>query len=170
MDQAPAFLERAIEGWTPSLGVFHMPACGQTFVCRNGRSFRNGRRMRLGPRRSPIPAESYLGVSSDAHRWRLAGYPGKVRALGASGMHVAFVAAGFLHAALLTRYFTYDIAGAALVLWGAGGGLYALDGTAVTPRTLVERVVKQPARHAPSIIACHPANLADMLACRLRPN
>src|SRR5262245_41720816 len=163
-----AILERAEEEWMPALGVFHMPACGHTFVSRDRRSFWNGRRMRLGRRRSPIPAASYLGVSSDAHRWRLSGYPGKVRALGASGMHVAFVAAGLLHAALLTRYYTYDIAGAALVLWGAGGGLYGLDRRPVTPALLVERAMEKPARHASPVIACHPANLDDLMACRFR--
>ena len=97
-----AVLECVAGTWTPAAGIFHMPACGHTFVSRGRRSFWNGRSLRLRKRRSPIPATSYLGVSSDAHRWHLAGYPGKVRAFGASGLHVAFVAAGLLHAALLT--------------------------------------------------------------------
>jgi fructose-1,6-bisphosphatase/inositol monophosphatase family enzyme len=162
-----AVLERVEGTWTPAAGIFHMPACGHTFVSRGRRSFWNGRPLRLRKRRSPIPATSYLGVSSDAHRWHLAGYPGKVRGFGASGLHVAFVAAGLLHAALLTSYYTYDIAGAALVLWGAGGKLYDLDRKPLTPSALVERAVAKPASHASPLIACHPANLDDLIGCRL---
>jgi len=164
-----AVVERVEGAWRPAAGIFHMPACGHTFVSRGRRSFWNGRPLRLRKRRSPVPATSYLGVSSDAHRWRLGGYPGKVRALGASGIHVAFVAAGLLHAALLTRYYTYDIAGAALVLWGAGGGLYGLDGKPMTPAGLIARVIDNPAAHAAPVIACHPGNLADLMAIRARP-
>jgi myo-inositol-1(or 4)-monophosphatase len=164
-----ALLRREQDRWLAAAGVFHMPTCGHTFVCRGRQSFWNGRRLRLRRRRSPIPAHRYLGVSSDANHWRLGRYPGKVRAFGASGMHVAFVAAGLLHAALVTRYFTYDIAGAALVLWGAGGGLYDLDGTPLTPSRLVARALAEPAARASPIIACHPGNLDDLLAIRARP-
>jgi myo-inositol-1(or 4)-monophosphatase len=61
-----AVLERAGDVWTPAVGVFHMPACGHTFVGRAGKSFWNGKPLRMAKPRSPIPEECYLGVSSDA--------------------------------------------------------------------------------------------------------
>ena len=125
-----ALLRRERDGWRAAAGVFRMPACGRSFVSRGRHAFWNGRRLRLRRRRSPIPATSYLGVSSNTHAWRLSRYPGKVRAFGASGMHVAFVAAGLLHGALLTRYYTYDIAGAALRCCGEQAG----DSTGSTAR------------------------------------
>ena len=54
------------------------------------------------------------------------------------------------------------------MLWGAGGGLYSLDRTALTPTGLVECVLDEPASHASPLIACHPANLDDLIGCRFR--
>jgi myo-inositol-1(or 4)-monophosphatase len=160
--------ERRRTEWIPALGIFHMPAAGHTFVATRRSATWNGRRVRAPQTPSPIPPESYLGVSSDAHRWRLEGYPGKVRAFGASGLHLLMVATGMLQATLLTRYYMHDIAASAVVLWSAGGVLFTPTGRAFTPTAFVDHVLRQPLDRPPAIIAAHPSGTRDLVACRFR--
>ncbi|MGE0684146.1 MAG: inositol monophosphatase, partial [Candidatus Binatia bacterium] len=112
------------ESWTPWLGLFSLPAANQLFVGEYDQGAQwNDQPLTTSVSTIPIPQTACLGVSSDAHQWDLRGYPGKVRAFGVSGYQVALVATDALQAALLTRFHFYDIAGAAIVLWTAGGEL-----------------------------------------------
>jgi fructose-1,6-bisphosphatase/inositol monophosphatase family enzyme len=164
-----AVFERTAGGWRPRFGAFYMPHAGHLFLSRNGRAWWNGRRLRVPRVASAIPSTSYLGVSSDAHRWNLEGYPGKVRAFGASGLQVVMVATGMLQASLLSRFYYHDIAGAALVLRAAGGELYSLSGEALTTTALVEAILRDPGSRPPPLVACHPTGLGALLAARCRP-
>jgi myo-inositol-1(or 4)-monophosphatase len=164
-----AILEYRAGMWTPWLGILHMPAGGDTFVGRAGSAAWNDRRLRIPKPPSPLTAELCLGVSSDAHGWNLAAYPGKIRAFGASGLHLALVATGMLQATLLTRFYWHDVAAAAIVLWGAGGALYRTDGSLLTPGALVEQVTSRPLERPKAILASHPDSISDLVACKFRP-
>lgn len=136
----------------PWVGIFSMPAAKHFFIGE----FSQGAQLNDSPLIIPKPTIpisklAYLGISSDAHRWSLKQFPGKVRAFGASGCHVAFVASGILQAALLTRFSFYDIAGTAIVLWASGGGLFYLSGEPVTPEEILK--VQKP---KDAVLACHP--------------
>lgn len=136
----------------PWVGVFNMPSANQFFLGEVGKGAQlNGRPLKLSAPTIPIPDISYLGISSDAHHWNLHQYPGKIRGFGASGCHVAYVASEVLQASLLTRFSFYDIAGTAIILWEAGGGLFYLSGQPVTPE---EIMTAQKPRDA--VLACHP--------------
>ncbi len=136
----------------PWLGIFSMPAANHLFLGEFGKGSQwNGKAITVPPSEIPIPPTSYLGVSSDAHRWNLGQYPGKIRAFGVSGFHVISVASGALQAAMLTRFHFYDIAAAAIILWSAGGNLYYLSGKPVSADDIVK--LQKP---ADAVLACHP--------------
>ncbi|PYP87128.1 MAG: hypothetical protein DMF61_10805 [Blastocatellia bacterium AA13] len=141
----------------PRLGLFSMPAANHFFVGEFGLGANlDGEPLTMQAETGPIPPTSYLGVSSDAHHWNIAAYPGKIRAFGASGTHVALVAANVLQAALLTRFSFYDIAAAAIVLWSAGGALYYLSGEPVLPEEII--AVRKPKG---PVLACHPDSFEE---------
>ena len=139
----------------PWLGIFSMPAANHFFTGEIGKgALWNGESITTPA--TPITKSSYLGVSSDAHRWNLKGYPGKIRALGVSGYHVILVASGGLQATLLTRFHFYDIAAAAIILWAAGGNLYYLSGQPVSPTDIIN--LQEPAE---AVLACHPDDFEE---------
>ena len=151
----------------PWLGVFSMPAAGQLFraeinktaageIRREAERIFNAVPKRVEPLlvdRPAIPtaATAYLGVSSDVHRWGLSRYPGKIRALGASGYHVVLTAAGVLQASFLTRFNFYDVAAGAIILWSAGGGFFYLSGEPVSVEDII--TLQKP---KDAVLACHP--------------
>ena len=136
----------------PWLGIFSMPAANHLFLGEFGKKAQwNGEMLKLPVPEIPIPTTSYLAVSSDAHRWNLGRYPGKIRAFGVSGFHVISVASGALQAALLSRFYFYDIAAAAIILWVAGGSLFYLSGQQVTPEDILQMQTPVDA-----VLACHP--------------
>jgi len=141
----------------PWLGVFSMPAANHFFLGEFGKGAQlDGQAITVPAATIPISNLAYLGVSSDAHRWNLQQYPGKIRALGASGPHVALVASGVLQAALLTRFSFYDIAGTAIILWAAGGGLYYLSGQPVSPDDIIKSQ-----KPTDAVLACHPDSFEE---------
>jgi myo-inositol-1(or 4)-monophosphatase len=150
----------------PWLGLFHMPATNHFFLGEFGSGAQwNGEAMTIPAPAIPIPTTSYLGVSSDAHRWNLREYPGKIRAFGASGFHLVSVATGALQAALLTRFHFYDIAAAAIILWSAGGELYYLSGERVSPTDMI-RLQNPP----DAVLACHPSCFEETRSYIQRPS
>lgn len=136
----------------PWLGLFSMPAANHLFLGEIGKGAQwNGEVITLSAADIPIPQTSYLAVSSDAHRWNLGQYPGKIRAYGVSGFHVISVATGALQAAMLTRFYFYDIAAGAIILWAAGGKLFYLSGQSVTAEDIIN--MQKP---TDAVLACHP--------------
>lgn len=136
----------------PWVGVFSMPAANHLFVGEFGTGAElDGKPLKIPKPTIPTSKLNYLGLSSDAHHWDLRQYPGKVRAFGATGCHVAFVASGALQAALLTRFSFYDIAATAIILWAAGGRLFYLSGQQVAPEEIIK--VQKPRE---AVLACHP--------------
>lgn len=161
---------RKRDSWDPWLGVFSMPAANHFFFSEFGKGAQwNSQPITVSAPQIPIAHTSYLGVSSDAHRWNLQGYLGKIRAFGASGYHVTLVAAGVLQATLLTRFHFYDVAAATVILWAAGGELYDLSGRAVSPDDLVTKVKANPKDSEEPMLACHPSSIAEMLKLNFHP-
>jgi 3'(2'), 5'-bisphosphate nucleotidase len=161
----------SLDSWEPWLGVFSMPAANHLFsIGEFGKGAQwNGQTITLPAVTGPIPKTAYLGVSSDAHRWDLRGYPGKIRAFGVSGYQVALVATDALQATLLSRFHFYDIAGATLVLWAAGGELYRLSGERVSPTEMVKKLKENWEELEQPVLACHPGCIGEMLKANLHP-
>ena len=147
-----------------------MPEAQHLFVSEQGtRGQWNTKPLVIPAAPHAIKKSDYLGVSSDAQRWNLSQYPGKIRSLGVSGYEVILVATGALQATFLTRFHFYDIAAAAMVLWAAGGGLYRLSGEPVTPTEMVRKTREHPDAPEEPILACHPAHLEELLRMNFRP-
>jgi myo-inositol-1(or 4)-monophosphatase len=146
----------------PWFGSFRMPAANHFFMADADNGARWNGEPLITPS-TPITKSSYLGVSSDAHRWHLKQYPGKIRAFGVSGYHLLLVASGALQATLLTRFQFYDIAAGAIVLWAAGGELYYLSGAPISPSDIINL---QPPTEA--VLACHPEHFEETAAYILK--
>jgi len=156
--------------WEPWLGVFSMPAANQRFWGEWGKeAYWNEQRLVLPAPVGPIPETACLGVSSNAHIWDLRGYPGKTRSFGVSGYQIALVATEALLATLLTRFHFYDIAGAAIILWAAGGELYRLSGERVSSNEMVETLRKDWHSWEMPVLACHPDSLGALMKANFRP-
>jgi len=143
----------------PFFGIFDMPASGHCYAASvQAGATHNGKQLVLKP--AALTELSAIGVSSDVHHWDLQRFPGKLRAYGVSGYDVCRVAGGTLIAALLTRFYFYDIAAGYIVLKLAGGELFHLSGEPVPMRTLLD--MSKP--KAP-VIACHADVFPAVRAC-----
>jgi len=120
---------RAVAGW------FHMPVTGEVFEADP----EGGMQMAPDPAAPLAPAglrppqafhrESSIFVDSGFHK-RLAldpAFPGKVRSVGTTVGHVAYVAAGCADAAVLHDVHVWDFASALAMLTAAGGVMRYMD-------------------------------------------
>lgn len=141
---------------------FHMPAIDQIFFAESGRGATlNGRKLRITCR--PISDTSYMGISSDGHKWDLSTFPGKVRAFGSTGFHVASVVTGFLDSALLTHFHNYDLSALALIAKESGAELvYYPSGQPVKFSDLLR------VRDSSPILICHPDQVDSFLRMSLQ--
>lgn len=139
---------------------FLMPETQKMFYAERGSGATlNGEKLLL--KYEPINENSYLAVSSDASRWNLASYPGKIRAFGSSGFHLVSAATNIVQAAFLTRFKFHDILSPGLIHEEAGGGLaYYPSGRPVKLSGLLGPNSKNGEQY---IIASHPRNIARML-------
>jgi myo-inositol-1(or 4)-monophosphatase len=85
-----------------------------------------------------IDDESFLSVTSEAHRGYRINFLGKTRALGSTAANLCYVARGTAVAALLGRPSLWDIAGALPILRAAGGDLRYLSGQPLNFATLAD--------------------------------
>ncbi len=157
---------RAVAGW------FHMPVTGEVFEADAG----GGMRMAPDPP-SPLEAtalrpaepfhrESSIFVDSGFHKRFLldASFPGKVRSVGTTVGHLAYVAAGHADAVVLSNVHVWDIASGMAMVAAAGGVTRYFDGTDVDIMAYMagEDVVRPMiAGHAETV-----ARLAPMVASR----
>jgi len=111
-------------------GCFYMPQVEAFFEAAPGLGMRmDGRPAGLKPPR-PLERETALFVDSGLHR-RLTldpTFPGKVRSLGSTVAHLAYVAAGCADAAVMHDVHVWDLAAGVAMLRHAGGVLRYLDG------------------------------------------
>jgi myo-inositol-1(or 4)-monophosphatase len=166
IDGTAAFLSRlptwavalglVVEG-QPVLGALALPAMGESYYAARGlgawmESERWGKE-RLAASSEPLHPESVLYVPSASRRWRL-DFPGKVRSLGCTVLHLALVARGDAAGALV-RGHPWDLVPAAPLLTEAGAELVRLDGG---PVDLVAR-----RGLLPPMLAATPAMAARLL-------
>ena len=135
-----ASYKAGLPGWGVSVGLvedgqsaagwFHMPLTGDLFEAGAGFGMvLNGQPARV-TRPEAFHRETAIFIDSGFHkRFLLAPtFPGKVRSLGTTAGHLAYVAAGCADAAILHDVHVWDFAAAAAMLRHAGGVLRYLDG------------------------------------------
>jgi myo-inositol-1(or 4)-monophosphatase len=128
-----------VDGGQPVAGFFHMPlAQDLIYTTPDGKVFRNDRERSL---RDPAPfhRETSLFIASRLHRYYKVApsYPGKLRNLGSSMAHLAYVATGSADCALVERVYIWDIAAGMAMLRMGGGVLHYIDGTPVKLDALI---------------------------------
>lgn len=156
-----------VDGNRPVAGFFNMPlAQDLIYTTPDGKVFRNDRERSL---REPGPfhRETSLFIASRLHRYYHVspGYPGKLRNLGSSMAHLAYVATGSADCALVERVYVWDIAAGMAMLRLEGGVLHYVDGSPVQLAALIDGE----AAHLP-MLGGHPevvAAFAEII--RFRP-
>jgi len=162
-----------VAGGRATAGWFHMPVTGEVFEAGQGIGMRMAPdpatplrpRGLLAPR--PLGRDTSIFVDSRFHqRFALdSAFPGKVRSLGTTVGHLAYVAAGRADAALLHDVHAWDFAAGLAMLHATGGVLRHLDdGTDVD---LADYLAGEDALRP--MIGGHPetvARLAKLIATR----
>lgn len=122
-----------VEEAQPLAGYFYAPATRDLFqTTPEGHVLRNGKRVRMRET-AQLHRESSLFIASRLHRYYTvdAAYPGKLRNLGSTLAHLAYVAGGNADAALVERVYVWDIAAGMAMLALNGGTLRYIDGSDV---------------------------------------
>jgi myo-inositol-1(or 4)-monophosphatase len=104
-----------------------MPLLDEFYLSRGRGAFFNGRPIQVDDS-GYADDESFLCITSKAHRKYRIDFIGKTRTLGSTAAHICYVARGTAVAALLGRPSLWDIAGALPILRAAGGDLCYLSG------------------------------------------
>lgn len=114
----------------PVLGIIHLPVTGELYsATRSGPAMLNDREIRV--REQELDNESLLLTYSRFHSDFITHLTGKVRSLGSTAAHMAFVARGAASAAIMGNVHIWDIAAGQVVLEAAGGGIRDLHGNKV---------------------------------------
>jgi fructose-1,6-bisphosphatase/inositol monophosphatase family enzyme len=146
-----------VEDGEPAAGFFYAPAVDDLIVTTDGgQVVRNGQPAAI---REPAPLhrESSLFIASRLHRHYTVSrdYHGKLRNLGSSAAHLAYVATGSADCALIERVYAWDVASGYAQLRHNGGELRYLDGSPVHLTDLLDgSQMRQP------MLGGHPATVA----------
>ena len=117
-----------LENFWPILGVFYMPATGDLFHAQAGRkAFWRDKEIRVSAQEE-INDESVLLTFSRFHQHFESTFPGKIRNLGCTAVHLCYVAAGCAEAAVIANETYRDLAAVRVILEAAGGKIFRLDG------------------------------------------
>jgi myo-inositol-1(or 4)-monophosphatase len=116
-----------LQNWDPMAGVFYLPLLKELYVSHGNDALFNGRPIHVDAS-NHIDDESFLSVTSVAHRKYRIDFKGKTRAMGSTAANMCYVARGTAVAALLGRPSLWDIAGVLPILRVAGGDLRCLSG------------------------------------------
>jgi myo-inositol-1(or 4)-monophosphatase len=118
------------DGQRPVLGVFHLPVTGELYAASvGGSAMLNDRRIQV--RDEAIDNESLLLTYSRFHSDFTTHFQGKVRSLGSSVAHIAYVARGAAGGAILGNVHVWDVAAGLVILEAAGGTIRDLEGKKV---------------------------------------
>lgn len=118
------------DGGRPVVGVIYLPVTGELYAAMaGGPAMLNDRVITV--REQSVDDESLLLTYSRFHKDFRAHFPGKVRSLGSSAAHMAYVARGAATAALLGNVHVWDIAAGQIILEAAGGKLLDVAGNRV---------------------------------------
>ncbi len=116
-----------LQDWEPVAGIFYAPLLDELYLSHGHDALFNGQPIHADDS-NHIDDESFLCVTSAAHRKYRIDFLGKTRALGSTAANMCYVARGTAVAALLGQPSLWDIAGALPILRAAGGDLRYLTG------------------------------------------
>lgn len=142
IDGTSAFVEQ-LAHWGPTVamvrdgepvfGALHLPRLGETWLAeRSVGAFRDGHRLQP-PALDQVRRSSMLYVPSRFHQIGRVAWPGKIRALGTTAVHLAQVAAGMGAATAIGTWSPWDIGFGALAVEEAGRVLTDLSGSPIRP-------------------------------------
>jgi myo-inositol-1(or 4)-monophosphatase len=115
------------DGARPVLGVFFQPVTGELYsAVVGGPAMLNDRE--IGVREDEVDNESLLLTYSRFHSDFSTHFPGKVRSLGSTAAHIAYVARGAACGAVLGNVHVWDLAAGQVILEAAGGSIRDLEG------------------------------------------
>jgi len=118
------------DGSRPVLGVIHLPVTSELYSAMVGeKAMLNDRPISV--REESWDNEALLLTYSRFHSDFVTRFPGKVRSLGSTAAHMAYVARGAAGAALLGNVHVWDIAAGSVILEAAGGAVRDLKGKRV---------------------------------------
>ncbi|HZV01544.1 MAG TPA: inositol monophosphatase family protein [Planctomycetota bacterium] len=116
-----------LERGVPVLGVFYQPWTDELYAAdRTGTGTWGRQAVRGALTPETLDERAFFCSPSDAHHHHMIRFPGKVRALGSTALHVALVARGAAIGALISPH-VWDVAGVAPLLERAGGAFFRLD-------------------------------------------
>jgi myo-inositol-1(or 4)-monophosphatase len=116
-----------LKDWKPVAGIFYLPLLDEFYISHGQDALFNGQPIHVDGSRH-IDDESFLSVTSAAHREYHISFVGKTRALGSTAANICYVARGTAVAALIGRPSLWDIAGVLPILRASGGELRYLSG------------------------------------------
>jgi myo-inositol-1(or 4)-monophosphatase len=116
------------EKFWPVLGFLYLPVTGELYSAYAGKeAFLNDRPIKV--RQDPtVDNESLVLVYSRFHRDFNSNFPGKIRNLGSSAGHLAYIARGAADACIMKNLTVRDLAAGSIILEAAGGEIRYLDG------------------------------------------
>jgi myo-inositol-1(or 4)-monophosphatase len=115
-----------LDDWEPKAGILYLPLLNELYLSHGQDALFNGQPIHVDDSQN-IDDESFLSVTSVAHRKYRIAFIGKTRALGSTAANMCYVARGTAVAALVGRPSLWDIAGALPILRAAGGDLRYLS-------------------------------------------
>lgn len=143
----------------PHAGVFYMPATGGMYWGTQNEAFCNGRRLVPSPTVGLHTPLAFIAVPSSAHRHFEISYP-RLRSLGSTIAHLAYVAYGTATAALTRPIRIWDIAAVLPSLRISQIQLVYLSGEAFNPKDLLNGgLTPEP------LIAAHSSIIDQVRAC-----
>lgn len=148
----------------PYAGVFYMPATGDIYWGTREQAFCNGRRLLPSSRVDLHSPLAFIAVPSNTHRHYEISYP-RLRSLGSTTAHLAYVAYGKATAALTRRIRIWDLAAILPLLVDSQTQLVYLSGKAFNPGNLLNGEMT-----AEPLIAAHSSIIDEVRAfIRLKP-
>ncbi|MGA8833535.1 MAG: inositol monophosphatase family protein [Desulfomonilaceae bacterium] len=116
------------EKFWPVLGFLYLPVTGELYSAYAGKeAFLNDRPIKV--RQDPsVDNESLVLVYSRFHCDFSSNFPGKIRNLGSSAGHLAYIARGAADACIMKNVTVRDLAAGSIILQAAGGEIRYLDG------------------------------------------
>ena len=113
----------------PVFGCFYMPATNDLFYAvAEQQAFWNERPLTLVDR-GDLSQESLMLTFSRFHQHYRSQFPGKIRALGSTGVHACYVAMGRADAAIVANESFKDLAAVRIIVESVGAKIYRADGS-----------------------------------------
>jgi myo-inositol-1(or 4)-monophosphatase len=138
----------------PYAGAFFMPATGEMYWGTNDRGFFNNQPMSLQDNIDLQNRLAFIAVPSNAHNQYEISFR-RLRSMGSTTAHLAYVARGVAMAALTRCIYIWDIASALPLLKATGISLVYLSGKAFDPHELLD------GRPSPEPLVAAPAGIIE---------